>query len=108
MKDFFDRQESARRKSGQLIVLFTTAVVLIALLVYMAVTLIFYLENMYSLHPDRVVDFWDPARLIIVMGIISLLILGGSLYKIRELWGGGYQIAEMLGGKLISPGTTDH
>jgi Zn-dependent protease with chaperone function len=108
MKDFFERQESARRKSGQLIFLFAVAVILITLFVYFAVTLIFYLENMYNLRTDRVVDFWDPARIIIVAGITILVILGGSFYKIRELRGGGYHIAEMLGGRLLSPGTTNH
>ena len=38
---------------------------------------------------------------------LTLLIGLGSLYKIRSCAGGGAAVAEMLGGRLVHPHTTD-
>ena len=37
----------------------------------------------------------------------AALISGGSLYKIASLSGGGHTVAELLGGRLLHPQTTD-
>jgi Zn-dependent protease with chaperone function len=49
---------------------------------------------------------FDPVLLFGSIGGVLLLVLGGSCYKILELSsGGGRAIAEMLGGRAISPAT---
>lgn len=44
---------------------------------------------------------------IAVAAAVSLLIFGGSLYKTMSLSGGGANVAEMLGGRLVSQSTSD-
>lgn len=105
MKDFFENQETARRKTGQLIFFFVLAIILIVICVYMAVTGIYILTFSFELDPLAAIPFWDPGRLVLIAIITLLVILGGSLYKINSLRDGGCRVAEMLGGRLIPPGT---
>ena len=51
--------------------------------------------------------YYSWQEFIVVSGAICLLIFGGSFYKTMSLSAGGTSVAEMLGGRLISQGTTD-
>jgi hypothetical protein len=110
MKDFFDRQETARSKTIQLIFLFALSVVLIILCVYIAVTGFYFITILFSFDKTSKVGslpFWDTGRIIIVFIVTILVILSGSLFKINELKGGGLRVAEMLGGRLVMRNTGD-
>jgi len=108
--DFFGHQEQARRNTAILIFLFIVSVVLIVLAVYVAVVagLVFgstfsapmYSDaSMMSLVPDK---FWNPRLFFAVTACTSLVILGGSFFKLRQLAdGGGAAVAEMLGGERV-------
>jgi Zn-dependent protease with chaperone function len=105
MKDFFDRQEAARKRTSYLFFLFVFAVVLIVVGVYMAISSLSLLSFEYYSDPDSISQFWKLSRFLFVSFCVLTVILSGSLYKIWELKGGGYRLAEMLGGKRIYPAT---
>jgi Zn-dependent protease with chaperone function len=98
MKDFFSRQEDARRRSARLVVLFCLAVVAVALGVYLAALLI-YLWS--SQHPPDTVSLWHPRLFLWTAGSTLLFITVGSLWKMQELRAGGVRIAELLGGRPV-------
>jgi Zn-dependent protease with chaperone function len=107
MKDFFHSQETARRKTGQLIFLFTLAVILIVVCVYVITSGIFFLTISFDLDSVETLNIWDAERFVIISLPALLLILGGSLYKVNQLGSGGYRVAEMMGGRLVASGTRE-
>jgi Zn-dependent protease with chaperone function len=95
--DFFQHQAQARRRTVWLIFLYVLAILLLLAAVY-GFVLFCILQGGG--------DPFDPTLLLIVTGGVLLLVLGGSFYKIVELSvGGGCKVAEMLGGRRISPST---
>ena len=106
--DFFQNQETARRKTGLLIAYFIAAVVLIVLLSYAIVAGAFLLAGRHDRPPlHSVVDLWDPGLFVVVSLGTLALIGGGSLYRVASLAGGGHSVAEMMGGRPLSSQTTD-
>ena len=106
--DFFQHQETARRKTGLLIVYFIAAVVLIVLLVYSIAVGVILLAGPREGPPGHsVLALWDPGLFAMVSLGTLALIGGGSLYRIASLAGGGHSVAEMMGGRPLSHQTTD-
>ena len=106
--DFFQDQETARRKTGLLIAYFLAAVVLIILLSYAIVAGAFLLAGRHDgprLHSAA--DLWDPGLFAAVSLGTLALIGGGSLYRVASLAGGGHNVAEMMGGRPLASQTTD-
>jgi len=106
--DFFQHQESARRKTGLLVFYFIVAVVLIVLLVYAILVGALVLSGSRDasrLH--TVFQLWNPG----LFGGVALLTLtmigGGSAYRIASLASGGHNVAEMMGGRPLQPQTAD-
>lgn len=101
--NFFQRQSDARRSTKWLVGMFVLAVVGIVGTV-MAITAIGVAEataNAPSLETNQI-------AIVIAVGAATLvLILGGSLFKISALSGGGTTVAESVGGKRIHTDTTD-
>lgn len=107
--DFFEQQRRARRWTGCLLLVFFLAIFVVGLSVHAGVmTFVMatdknwtgpYFEG-FTQHPlSRAVFFWSQ------FGVLSVVCLG-SLCKIYDLYqGGGEYVAEMLGGKEISPHT---
>jgi len=92
--DFFERQDKARRSTAKLVTYFVLAVVALILTVY-AVFILLFSRN----HP------WDPEILLWVsLGTLAVIVIGT---KTAELARGGGAVAEMLGGELLNPNTTD-
>ncbi len=52
-------------------------------------------------------SLWDPQLFGAVAAGTAALIAGGSLYKIASLSGGGHTVAELMGGRLLHPQTSD-
>jgi Zn-dependent protease with chaperone function len=107
--DFFQQQDIARRKTGLLIAYFLLAVVLIIVAVYLAIAVVLRLTEP-SEEPGGALALsalWDPQLFAMVAAGTAALISGGSLYKIAALSGGGHTVAELLGGRLLHPETTD-
>ncbi|MGA7826781.1 MAG: M48 family metallopeptidase [Geobacteraceae bacterium] len=98
MRDFFARQEDARRRTVRLIILFSLAVLGVALAVYLVAvfTCLFSFKNL-----THGISFWNP-RLFFWTTSGTLLFVGlGSFWKIQELSAGGSHVATMLGGRPV-------
>ena len=105
--DFFQHQETARRRTGLLVVYFVAAVVLIVLLAYVVVDVILVASGPEGRTAGGG-GLWNPALFGVVTAGTLLLIGGGSLYRIASLaGGGGHTVAESLGGRPLSSPTVD-
>jgi Zn-dependent protease with chaperone function len=111
--DFFARQDQARKKTKLLIFYFAVAVVLIILMVYAIGLVVFagaqarqHNPNDYGDAPPPLV-LWNP-QVFLGASLLTLAIVAiGSTYKISQLAGGGGNVAESLGGRLVNSNTTD-
>ncbi len=106
--DFFQHQDDARRKSGRLILLFAGAVVAVVAAVYLVVAGVLLIAGESG--DGQAVDLqalWNPALLAIVAACVGTTILAGSLYRTATLAGGGRNVAETLGGRLLASATHD-
>jgi len=101
--DFFDHQDRAKARSKKFTLLYTFAVVLICLSVATLASLVAIAISESPNHRLQTVLFTGS----ITATITALLILGGSLYRIAELKGGGSSVARSLGGILIDPSTDE-
>src|SRR4030095_4961378 len=106
--DFFAAQDRARRKTWQLIVLFTLAVVGLVLTTNVLVALV----TAFAAPPMGVMpgvgaalDAQSTGTWVVISGIVLIVIAGASLSKYFALRSGGRAIVEMLGGRQIDPGT---
>jgi Zn-dependent protease with chaperone function len=106
MRDFFESQDAARKDTVRLIALFFLAVVLIIFSVYVATSAVYFL-SLEKLKRLAAFEFWDSLRILAVCGVTLIVIVAGTLYKLNKLRGGGYKVAEMLGGRKVLPNTTD-
>ncbi|MFQ5946060.1 MAG: M48 family metallopeptidase [Anaerolineae bacterium] len=93
--DFFERQDVARRNAGRLIILIILAILAMTATIHLIAAFVFK-------YPPS-----DWGALTTVFLATLLVVLGGSLYKIAQLRSGGRVIAEQLGGRLLSPDTSE-
>ena len=96
---FFQQQDSARRKTTQLVVYFVLAISILIALVY---GLLLWLST-DSAH--ELVSWWQPERLLFAALGVGLVVGGASVFKVAQLASGGQAVALMLGGEEV-PGTT--
>jgi len=107
MKDFFAQQEQARRNTMLLVLLFSCAVILIVLAVYLAVTAGLFATQLF-VDEWFIRNLWDFERFLWVVSITSVLVASGSLYRTHQLkQGGGAAVAEMLGAQRVPAATDD-
>ena len=106
--DFFQRQDTARRSTVRLVVLFGLAV--LAIMASIEVLLAAAMGYLGRDPETNEVDWTavaDPRLLILAVVGTLVVVGGGSLFKIAQLSGGGRVIAEELGGRLVDTGTSD-
>jgi Zn-dependent protease with chaperone function len=96
---FFQQQDSARRKTFQLVVYFVLAILILITLVY---GLLLWLSTDSAHEP---VSWWKPELLLLAALGVCLVVGGASAFKVAQLASGGQAVALMLGGKEV-PGTT--
>ena len=103
--DFFGAQEAAKRRTFWAVVLFALGVVVTALAVYAAfmMALHYQSENWYR----APIDFFDWQTFLWCVLGTAAVVLGGTVYKICSLGGGGRSVAESVGARPIDPNTTD-
>jgi len=110
--NFFEHQDTARRKTFSLVFYFILAIVLTVLAVYVAVVCILNLSFDSSADGQKLLFsvnwIWNPQLFLIVTTITVVLILTGTIFKIISLGKGGSSVARELGGKIIPPTTTDY
>ncbi|MGF6873395.1 M48 family metallopeptidase [Paraburkholderia sp. MM5477-R1] len=97
--NFFQQQDSARRKTFQLVVYFVLAILILIALVYGLLVAL----SMYGAHEP--VSWWQPDMLLLAAPAVGILVGGASALKVTQLASGGQAVALMLGGKEV-PGTT--
>ncbi len=108
--DFFDRQARAHRNTKLLVVYFVGGVALLILAVYAAALALFGgLElgqhRVYAEAPT--VKLWDPTLFMgVAVGTLAVIAIGSG-FKTLELAQGGRAVASSLGGRPVSPATTD-
>jgi Zn-dependent protease with chaperone function len=96
---FFQQQDSARRKTVQLVVYFVLAILILIALVY---GLLLWLSTDSAHEP---VSWWQPEQLLLAALGVGLVVGGASAFKVAQLASGGQAVALMLGGEEV-PGTT--
>lgn len=101
--NFFESQDRARRKTGQLIFLFV-----LATLSLVAITNLFLIAVGGGFGPDKAVDAASLKSHLLISLAVIVVIAVASLYKIARLSGGGEVVAQSLGGKLLNQNTTDN
>jgi Zn-dependent protease with chaperone function len=96
---FFQQQDSARRKTFQLVVYFVLAILILITLVY---GLLLWLKTDSAYEP---MYWWQPELLVLAALGVGLVVGGASAFKVAQLASGGQAVALMLGGEEV-PGTT--
>src|SRR5215475_7543032 len=97
--NFFQQQDSARRKTIELVVYFVLAILILIALVYG----LFLWLGMDS--AGAPVSWWQPELFLLAAAGVGLVVGGASVFKVAQLASGGQAVALMMGGKEI-PGTT--
>ena len=100
---FFQRQASARRNTGLLVVLFLAAVAIITL----AVCLVGYLVTRSEYTGLAFADWLLSRHGLFTAFAVVALIGVGSLIRWADLSGGGDRVAKMVGARAIDPDTRD-
>ena len=100
---FFQRQASARRNTGLLVVLFLAAVVIITL----SVCLVGYLVTRSEFTGLAFADWLLSRHGLYTAAAVVALIGVGSLIRWADLSGGGERVAKMVGARAIDPATKD-
>ncbi|NOQ70097.1 MAG: M48 family metalloprotease [Gammaproteobacteria bacterium] len=107
--NFFEAQDSARRSTTLLILLFVLAIVfLLGLSNFLIFEFLYFVEYgtlTFSLSQLDLV--FDPNLSIVVCAAILLFIILGSVYKLVQLSAGGSVIAQHLGGVIIPRSSSD-
>ena len=111
--NFFEHQDRAKQKTLRLVGLFGLGV--LALIVSVSAILVFALTSFdpntahlfYLYGPYALLTHEMLTLLLYVSLAVIALVLIGMFFKNMELKGGGKQVAQSLGGKLLQPSTTD-
>ncbi|MBC3862743.1 M48 family metallopeptidase [Undibacterium jejuense] len=102
--DFFEQQDQAHRQSRKLLILFALAV--IAILVAVNVSLALIWKWGFAMrtpgHPGYPTGFF-----FINTAVTLLFIVGGTMFETFRLRDGGDAVAQMAGGRLVMPDSTD-
>ena len=102
--DFFEQQDQAHRQSRTLLILFALAVLAIVAAVNLSLALIWH--YLFALRTHGGLPY--PRGFFFVnTGVTLLFIGGGSLFESFRLRDGGEAVAEMAGGHLVNPSSSD-
>jgi Zn-dependent protease with chaperone function len=108
--NFFEQQDHARRQTRKLIILFSLAVLAIVIVVDAALALAWVSSKASG---SGAVNFSDAHRTLSIgffvwSSLLTLLVIaGGTLFEMARLKDGGDTVAQMVGGRLVLPSSTD-
>jgi Zn-dependent protease with chaperone function len=100
--DFFQQQDSARRKTFLLVVYFVLAILSLVTLVYVLLVVAVGLAG-----EDGPLPWWQPGLLLIAGVGVGLVVGGSSAFKVAQLASGGQAVALMMGGREVPRTTRD-
>ncbi|WP_129125643.1 M48 family metallopeptidase [Geomonas oryzae] len=104
MKDFFARQEDARRQTGRLLFLFVLAVTAVVSAVYLLAAFLYFFV---ALKNGTNISLWQPSLFLWTTLATLAVVMGTSIWRIMQLREGGASLAVTLGGSLVPPHTND-
>src|SRR2546427_48572 len=108
MASFFEHQDRARRNTRVLVVLMVLGVLAMGLGIYLLVTFVERGLGMHSgadqLEPS---PLFQPELFLACFLGTALVVVLASGSRVLSLRGGGAQIAEMMGGRLVSGSPRD-
>src|SRR4051812_2019235 len=100
--NFFEQQDHARRQTKTLVLLFALAVLAIVIAVNIVAAVLWTWG-----HPAAAAARY-PHGFFLANTLITIgLLVGGTLLEIYNLRDGGDAVAQMAGGRLVSPATRD-
>jgi Zn-dependent protease with chaperone function len=106
--NFFESQDRARKHTATLVILFALAVITLIVMTNLLVMVVFGLISSQQMHSGgALLQTMDWQKFALVSAAVGTVVLGGSLYKIMALSGGGKTVADGLGGQLIPQNTDD-
>lgn len=106
--NFFEHQDSARRKTGHLVVLFMLAVLfLIGLTQLLVMAVLAWINGIPLQEWQLALQYFTWPMLFKIGGGIGAVVLLASLYKLTQLSSGGQVVAESLGGRLLNINSDD-
>jgi Zn-dependent protease with chaperone function len=107
--NFFQAQDSARRSTTKLVVFFILAVISLIVFTNLLVMVLFgFLQTgEQGVTLSVIAAQFDWQTFLLIGAAVVFVIFAGSAYKTMALSAGGTAVAESLGGRLISQGTTD-
>ncbi len=106
--NFFSAQDKARKHTAILILLFVLAVACLVGLTILFVAIAFSFNNAYAVADGSFsLERIDPKLAWQVAAAVVLVVAGGSLIKMVALSGGGANVAELLGGRLVPMDSKD-
>ena len=104
MPSFFEHQSAAKKKTKQLILLYALCVLAISVGVYFGFVAAYLIGAKQA---DAHLKIWQPQILLYSSLATFSVIFLASFFKILTLKSGGSKVAEMMGGRLVSPASTD-
>lgn len=102
--NFFQHQTFAKRKTGLLLLLLVVATASVVLATCGAVELLVLLAQADKEGLPKSIPF--EAHFVVALGVLTF-IGAGTCYKLVQLREGGEAVARLLGGRRVSPHTTD-
>ena len=99
--NFFESQDVARKKTFQLVILFSLAVISLITLTNILVMVVFGYLDSNAINTETFFDQLDWATFTMIAAGVASIIIFGSLYKVASLSSGGARVAEMMDAKLI-------
>ena len=102
--DFVGDQDRARGRTTKLVLLMIAGIVSLGLVLYAAIAGVLVAANP---DPENPIGFWQPELLVATLGLTTVVVVLGSLFKVAQLSGGGKAVAEALGGTLVHPDSRD-
>jgi len=107
--NFFQAQDSARRSTLWLVVLFVLAVAGLIVLTNALVIVVMVYKGTGNFIGSwsEFTAYYDGATFRKVGVVVVAIVAGGSLYKSIQLSAGGRVVAELLGGKIIPPSSRE-
>jgi len=106
--NFFESQDRVRKNTVVLVVLFVLAVVTLIIMTNVLIMIVFGFIDSQQLRDGQILVQRMDWQTFAAVGVgVSVVVLGGSLYKTIALSAGGKVVAESLGGQLIARNTQD-
>jgi Zn-dependent protease with chaperone function len=104
MKNFFEHQAAARRKTGWLIAYYVAAIIGTVILTYLLVTAIYAVP---AVKAGQKFIWFNPLLLLGVAVAVLGLVGGCTAFKVVQLASGGSAVALMMGGRELGGRVTD-